>query len=173
MRKTALSRVLNFDEDDLTANQRGQLSEAQRARLRSQMVFWGSGGGLMFLIMAVALIGLLNVQIDLLSLIGMVVVGLLMLVFGAGTWFEVSERWADLRKGVVLSATGAAEPYIRSRIHGSEYYSLKIGALEFRISSPAYYTFYPGNRYQVFYTPAAKFILSAILLDEPDASNLN
>lgn len=169
MRKTALSKVLNFTEEDLTANQRGQLSEAQRARLRSQMVYWGSGGGFMFLIMAIALIWLLSIPFDLLSLIGLVVVGLLTLVFGVGTWFEVSERWADLRKGVVLSATGAAEPYIRSRIQGSEYYSLKIGALEFGISSPAYYGLNPGNRYQIFYTPKTKIIMSAIHWDESGA----
>ncbi|MEO8610704.1 MAG: hypothetical protein ABI690_22595 [Chloroflexota bacterium] len=166
MKKSALSRILNFTEDDLMANQRGQLSEGQRSHLRSQMVLWGSGGGLMFVIMGIAFIGLLTVQLDLLSLIGMAVVFVLMLVFGAGTWFEISERWFDLRKGVVLSATGAAEPYIRTRIHGNEYYALKIGVLEFKISSPAYYVFDPGNRYQVFYTPTAKAIVSAIQLDD-------
>ena len=172
-RQTALSRVLNFTEDDLTANGEGRLSETQRARLRSQMVFWGIGGGLMFLIMALALIGLLNLQFNLLSLIGMAVVGLLMLVFGAGTWIEVSERWFDLYKGVVLSVTGEAELYVRSRVQGVAYHSMKIGGLDFPLPDPVQLAFYPGDRYEVFYTPKAKIIMSAVRLDEPDAPELN
>lgn len=121
----------------------------------------------MFFIMSLALIGLLNVQIDLLSLIGMAVVGLLMLVFGVGTWFAVNERWADLRTGIVLTVTGVAEPYVRSRVRGTAYHSMKIGKLDFPLPDPTHHAFYPGNRYQIFYTPKAKFIVSAVRLDEP------
>jgi hypothetical protein len=170
-RPTTLSRCLDFTEEDLAANQQSRLSVRQSARLRRGIVNYAIVGGSFFLVFGYVFITLFvhGIQIDLADVVLIVVVVLLTLMFGIGTWLEVSKRWSDLRKGVVLSVTGIAEPYIRSRVRGIEYHSLKIAGLDFQLPDPTYHAFYSGNRYQIFYTPRVKFIVSAVRLDEPDA----
>jgi hypothetical protein len=163
-----ISRSLDFTEDDLATNQQGKLSEAQQKMLRRSLRYHLVGGGFLTFLFAFLLISGLSRQREwhILASVAVIVLFLMTVVCGFATVHSVRERQADLNAGTVLNITGVGEPYISSWYRGTPSYSLKIGGLEFRLRDPAHHAFYPGNTYQVFYTPNAKIIVSAIRLDD-------
>jgi hypothetical protein len=163
-RRTRLGFALDFTEADLAANQQGKISDSQKARLRREMRWAALGCSFPTLVMFGYFVASVNAGSDFPRIL---ILLLLTLGLGAGTWFITREKQSDLRGGIVLSATGIAQTRREWRFKGGDAFYVTIDTLDFGIHPGAYYAFYPGNRYQVFYTPAEKRILSAVRLDDP------
>jgi hypothetical protein len=157
-----LARAFDFTADELTENQQGQLSDKQRKSLRKRMIFMSFGFGLIFLKGSILSIGVIRNAVDLFAFILAAPVVLLTLISFYGLWTTIRDTRSDLRQGIAASVTGVAEPYIRKGYRGPYMY-LKIGTLNFMLDSPA---FHADTRYQIFYAPATKVILSAVRLDD-------
>jgi hypothetical protein len=161
---TMLARAFDFTNDDLAENQQGRLSDKQKTSLRERMIFVGLAIGFILTFLSVILIGLIRNSDNLLEYMVTGLVALLVFVFAAALWGGITDTRSDLRQGVVASVTGMAEPYTRRGYRGWDNY-LKIDTLDFMIS-PHYPAFRAETRYQIFYAPATKVILSAVRLDD-------
>lgn len=166
-RRTQLGFALDFTADDLAANQQGTISEAQLKHLRRELAITALGGGVFTLVSLGFVVALVNTGGHFLLVLIMLLIALFL---GGTTWVLSREKWVDLRGGVVLSASGITQTRKEPRARIGYAFFATIDTLEFRIEPPAYYAFYPGNRYQVFYTPAEKRILSAVRLDDTPES---
>jgi hypothetical protein len=153
-----LARAFDFTVDELAENQQGRLSKKQRTRLRERMIFRSFVFGLFFLMTSVMSIGVIRNAVDLFSFIIVSPVALFSLWMFYMLCTTIRDTQSDLRQGIAASVTGVAEPY---KIRGTIF--LKIGTLTFTLDSP---TFRADTRYQVFYAPATKVILSAVRLDD-------
>ncbi len=160
-----LSRSFEFTADELTENQHGQLSDKQKSRLREQMIGWGILSGLVVIGLSIILIGLVRGAVDFFYFILAAPLVLTTLVMIYALWTTIRDTRSDLRQGLVASITGVAEPYSKRGYRGSTINYLKIGTLDFMIS-PRYPAFRADTRYQIFYAPATKVILSAVRLDD-------
>ena len=155
-----LARVLNFTADELAQNQQGQLSDKQRKSLRKRMIFRSFGFGFILLKGSILSIGVIRNAVDFFTSILAAPVVLLTLISFYGLWTTIRDTWSDLRQGSAASVTGVAD--IRKSYRG-RYTYLKIGTLTFMLE---YLVFHAETRYQIFYAPATKVILSAIRLDD-------
>lgn len=162
---TRLTRAFDFTNDDLAENQQGRLSDKQRKRLRERMIVWSLASGFFLIIFSVLLIGVIRNADDLLGYIVAALIALFVLIFATGLWTTIHDTRSDLRQGIVASVTGVAEPFSRRGYRGRPFHHLKIGTLEFDIS-PRYPAFRANTRYQIFYSPVTKIILSAVRLDD-------
>jgi hypothetical protein len=162
---TMLARAFDFTKDDLAENQQGRLSDKQKTSLRERMIVWSIFGSLAFIWCSVIVIGMMRNVVDLFGFILTCFVALFVFGIGYGLFTLIRDSRSDLRDGVVASVTGLAEPYTRRGYRGSTVNYLKIGTLDFMIS-PRYPAFRAETRYQIFYAPATKVILSAVRLDD-------
>jgi hypothetical protein len=166
-KRPSLQWHLNFTDEDLPANQQGKFSAAQRKRFRRDFMLQIVVIGMLFFLLYVA-VRFVSEPKDLLTTIAGIILFPIVLVVGIGIAMVVREKWADLRDGRVLTATGVAEPYVKSVIRGIPRHAVKIGLLDLQLPEPMYRdVFYSGIHYQVFYTPNSKMIVSAVRLDNP------
>lgn len=163
-----LAKELDFTDEDLAANRRGELTDHQRSRLRRKRLWALIIVGVMQIPPLMGSIIVLQDPLDAGGVFVLVVAIVWILFFSLIGWLTMTETCSDLRTGRVLSVTGKAS--LHKAKGRSGYFHLHIDSFKFPIRaahSPygVSNTFKAGQRYQVFYTPATKMILSAVWLD--------
>lgn len=158
-----LSKVLEFTNEDLAANQRGEMSDQQRQRLRDRRLWALILAGVMLIFPIIGLIVILQRPLDAGGVFILVLAAIWILLFGGIGWLAVTQTRSELRSGQVVSVTGVAKLEQVNVYKGPNFY-LTIETVKFRIDAGVYWTFKAGERYQVFYTPESMVILSAIWL---------
>lgn len=167
-----LAEALDFSLEDLELNQRGELTDSQRSRLRSQrMKAWL--GAMVLLLMVLLKVGIdyqnrfdmgaasASPEVQLL----LIFILLFVLAIGVFGWMIIRNTRSDLQAGEVHSVEGVAKlSEDRTRLTKKHYY-VKIDSVEFRVDRDVYTAFERGKRYRAFYAPASKVLLSAIRLN--------
>jgi hypothetical protein len=163
-----LMSAFNFTPADLDANQHGFMTKEQRARLRQKrwekIVPYGFIVGVFALVVGCSLTAIPNLEF---SLAGRVVSILCIMLAGMvipliSFWRQWQRIKLDLDKGDVNIRKG---PVLLDIIGGREYkgsvsYKLHMGDIWFDISKEQLLALKHGERYQVFYSPNSKVLLS-------------
>lgn len=152
-----LMAALAFSEEDLAANQGGDLSPDQVVVFKQQRNLQTLIAGFYALVVAFLTFMMLAAPR---SIGPMLFLGLLfsLLVF----WIGRVAPWQlnrDLRDGV-QSAEGRIELDLRSAENGTTYF-VKLDDRKFKVKKPAFLAFKNGDPYRIYYAPNTKTILSA------------
>jgi hypothetical protein len=161
-----LRAAFDFTPEDLAANQRGELTENQRSRIRLKLVQNLIGFSVLLILPFIAFVTILQRSMD-----GADVMMLLCSTLWTGGvaalgWLTIADARSDLRKGKVLSVVGTPELRVRRGYRGARITYWRFDTVEFLVDAGGYDLFKTGQRYQVFYTPATKLIVSVVLLDD-------
>lgn len=170
-----LMSKLGFTADELTANREGYMTEAQRERLRRELIPYGSlVMGLSITVLLIVsyfviqwLLGLSDLNdngafLIILVIAGVICIPLAMLESG----IHQRRTRLDLHKGIVKSACGPAQLEIGWRVLGIKLrtrntHQLLIGGMRFAVSENVLLAFHDGTSYCVYYAPHRKILLSA------------
>jgi hypothetical protein len=158
-----LARVLNFTEEDLTANRQGYMTKKQRVKLRTMVrkrtiyqplgVFWIYLAVIFFLIFSGA------ADTNGRDMRGIVAVGFVVasVAMGIYTYYAWRRLHADLHKGDVAMEAGriALEVGMRGKN------SLTVQYTTFSINAETLLAFRNDAHYRIYYAPHTKLILSA------------
>lgn len=159
MSQPNLQAAFFFSADDLNANRRGIVTDAQIARLRKLR-----RQGVPLLILAVLAAGLaIGVRNDAAWLSIVMVAFIVLLVAAAiGFWRRFDRESQSPR---VASVRGpASKRYFAGR---NRRFFLRVGEVEFSVMVYQYNAVMEGRSYRVYYTPITRTILSLEADDEP------
>lgn len=160
-----LMDIFAFDEDDLDANEAGQLSPAQGAQLQRARNTALSTFALMWLLCGVlaAIVVVLGLRAP--GLLPAVMAALL-LTAGVSFAFSISRKLsADLRDRRVLAAEGR----ITLSMLGASDYFLGVEQMKFRLNKQeTFLAFKNGDPYRIYYAPRSQRILAVKWLREND-----
>src|SRR5262245_23783046 len=123
-----LSEELDFTDEDLAANQRGELTEHQRKRLRKKRMWASIIVGVMMIPPLIGSIIVLQRPLDSGGVFVLVVAILWILFFSLMGWLTIPDIGSDLRSGRVLSVTGRASLHKTAR---GGHFNLHIDSFEF------------------------------------------
>ena len=153
-----LADALRFTFDDLIANRTGQFSDAQRTRLRLDLLRETVFYGIVALLPFGGLLFLLSNPVN--SPLLLLIFALLTVVFVISIVRHFQATRADLA-GATLSAAGRVERHAMGR----GFYRLRIDQQNFQITAKEYGAFSDGKSYRVYYLPRLRMILSAELIE--------
>lgn len=161
-----LMQALEFDADDLDANHHGYLSKKQRRTLSKLRRSWKLSIVLTVIIapvfITIAILHGIAIHDTLSSRVGLCVLILLIAAaFSFQSYRKIQRFNQDLLKGDVLSVVGIVIGY--HFVDRGET-AIQVNGLIFRTHHRSrFYGFTMGERYEIFYTPYSKYILSARL----------
>lgn len=170
-----LMEALAFDEDDLAANQAGELSSRQVARLNREQLSTGLGGALVlvFGIVIVSLVmGTVNFALMTLpALVILIAISAFFLGLSAVIWSRSRKLYADLVDRWVAEIEGRVDLSVRAGQNAASYY-LRVGdgedSVRFTVKQRAFLAFKNGDPYRIYYARRSKRLLSAEWLREND-----
>jgi len=158
---TNLAQLLQFDQNDLAANRKGYLTQAQHERLSQ-----GQASALtVSLFMGAAVVISLFAGVLFGGLV-LAVCGSLSLLGGLLTLIEIysgqHSYGQDLDSGQVESIQGRVVVRQKEDLHGTGYYyDLSVGDIRFRLNEVQAQAFATGDTYILYYTPRSRVLLSA------------
>lgn len=157
-----LMNALDFDADDLEANERGEFSPAQIKRLNRGWLGTRTMTGVTsaFVLAIPVMYAFLRGAAT--PLIGITLVILLVLV--AVDRVKSWQMQRDLQAGIA-QAEGRIELDMRYGQNSANYYA-RIDGKKFRIKKATFLAFKNGDPYRLYYTPYSNMILSAAWLRE-------
>ena len=156
-----LMDVFSFDEDDLDANQAGQLSRRQLNHLKAGRNSARYGGALLGLIGLMVLAILLPASVGSgfsASLIVPLVVGAIMAAGLVALSIRARRMSADLRENRVAESEGRVELQMKTGQNAASYY-VTVDKRRFTIKQKAFLAFKNGDPYRIYYAPHSKRIL--------------
>ncbi len=163
----ALDKALDFTPEDLAANQRGRLTKQQRTRIILMNILpMIIGVGIPFFFLIAVTVIILQRPPEPGNFLFLACLMLMALIFGILVWSGLATLYADLRAGSVSSAVGVAELREKRGPGGRRCFYLKIDTVEFLIEPGVYWSIIAGERYEVFYMPAAMIVVSAVRRDQ-------
>ncbi len=167
-----LMRAFDFTEDDLSANQRGLISEHQRTRLRGMVR--GIGGcsiqtaliafGFVFLGFCLILASFLQNEESRqalfsnplnIVLLGLSVLAVLVLLAGAAWWNR--KQAAGLTNAPLMKVEGLAKVTKEHFKRGGSGYRIKIGEKDFRFIERYGGGFQDGTAYRIYYCQSGAY----------------
>jgi hypothetical protein len=160
----SLGELLRFSAADLAANRAGQLSEGQRARLKSQFrrALAINSAIILFVVLAATTLiffGSQNANTVLL------LVGIALTIFNAGLMgvtAQTAMRYrADTSATPLLVQEGPAERILRVNPRTrSSAYIVRVGGSDIRAAKPVFNAFSEHSRYRVYRSAGSKQVLS-------------
>lgn len=170
-----LMEALAFDEDDLAANQAGEFSSRQVARLNREQFSTGLGGALVlvFGIIIVSLVmGAVNFALMTLPiLVILIAISAFFLGLSAVIWLRSRKLYADLVDRWVAEIEGRVDLSVRAGQNAASYY-LRVGdgedSVRFTVKQRAFLAFKNGDPYRIYYARRSQRLLSAEWLREND-----
>lgn len=166
-----LMEALAFDEDDLAANQAGEFSGRQIARLNRDRRSLALGVAIILLVGFFAMMLALG-AVDFAFLtpaILVILVGMSATFIGlsAFIWARSARTSADLRENRAAEVEGRVDLSVRAGQNAASYY-LRVGDKRFTVKQKAFLAFKNGDPYRIYYAPRSKRILSVEWLREND-----
>jgi hypothetical protein len=137
--------AVGFYEDDLKANQAGQISKEQYRILYIRRNTWLAGIFITVSVLIILWFGFRNA-----FLIALVTGGLF---YSCNTWLILNK---DLKSRQAINVEGRISLDVNGRI-----YTLSLENIQFNIKKDAFLAFKNGDPYRIFYTPYSKQLLSA------------
>jgi hypothetical protein len=170
--QNALQQTLKFSLEDVSYNRNGQITEAQRRQLMTNLL-WESVVALGLMgIFALALLGGIGAFIEELSsdeavIIPLLILGGLVVLLGIGVLSYLRrafQRWRDAQSGTAVRIEGHASSVRRVTGSGKNrtvrYYFVFDSGVEFQVSAAPYTALLNHEQYRLYYTPQSKQILS-------------
>jgi hypothetical protein len=176
-----LFKVWRFNSSDLVANRMQRLSRKQKQKLLTLALLQLVGCLVAAAILALTIPLLISLDAfnDLGNLLkevrerelgwtaGVLLVGILALVWGLVGLLSTARLWANLRKGIVKSVSGVATKSFKTKleIHAGEgrtegKYFYELGGKKFEVSLKQYTVLIPQLNYRLYYLPQGEKILS-------------
>ena len=164
MDERRLRKFFHFNENDLTANRRGQFSEKQKKRLdaeaKKEQKSARESAAILFVIAAAGMILGIIIGSIAPTMVGRISILLLMGVL----W---PSAWAGKAVQIIQAANVLQEPLLRPvkgpvhfLHHGDGEYTVQIEGLEFDVDGNPSGMFMDGDEYTIYYVQATEEILS-------------
>jgi len=158
--KNILTEVLKWEANDVTANQAGRLSEAQRNRLRRSAITYSIGASVTALISVNLFLsaGLSTLPRDIAPLLFNSIIGLVALMITSSVAWKAGQWWRDVQPGNVLTHSGFVDKSQEYENRTTVYYFHLDHQKHFRVSHAAYAALIPGY-YRLYSTPYSNTLL--------------
>lgn len=158
-----LMNAIEFDEEDLEANQQGVLSQKQQQVFRAERKNWRFFFWMVLVVSPVIIISVWNGETR--TIPSSIVLGIIALL-GLGYCWSKWVSWdRDCKRGIVHSAEGRIKLDVAES--KQEFgYRVYIQDVRFEISKRVFLAFKNNDPYIIYYAPRTKRILSAEWLRE-------
>jgi len=168
-----LMAAFAFDEDDLEANEAGQLSQNQIIRLKSLRNKTLTDLMILSLLCIVAVGILMGVTVTISATIPAFIVG----IFAIGTLFiiynlKARRLLADIHENCVAQAEGRVDLSLKAKQNDPKYF-IHIDNMHFSLKESLFLLFKNGDPYRIYYAPRSKRILSVEWLRDSDDNLLS
>ncbi len=157
-----LMDAIGFTEEDLDANQKGELSDRQVAMLRHKHNI-SLFSVILELICIAALVGIYIFTFEFAESCLVVCTLIPLVIFTLVTSFHYPSIYHDFRDCAVIWVEGRIRLNIRNNL-----FTLKIGERTLALPKATFLAFKNGEPYVIYYTPRTKTILSAEWLSQQE-----
>ncbi len=168
---------INLTPDDIAANRAGILSAPQRRIVEKQRLLWLLGMGVSVLIALSVVAGFAYQQIEpTFANRGQLYVWTAVCLFWLWLFRSTWQQWFRARHDLSEGTVSAIEGHIAHDLHlgvgvvPQLQYGIRIGTHRFAVPKTTFFQFTNGQPYHLVFTPHAKILLGALLLQAATTS---